>query len=397
MSTVLLTGATGLVGSELLRRILSWDPGTTVVLLVRSRRRQTAEQRVDALLADLFPEGTRKPDRGRVRIVEGDLLANRLGLTPEAFEALGRSLTHVYHLGADVRFDLPLQDARDIHVAATRGILDLASFGAARGELERFHHVSTFAAGRRDTGAVILEAPPLLTREFRNTYEQTKAEAEALALERAGDIPLTIHRIGIVVGDSRTGWTSKFDTFYLAMRLLLDGVRNGLKLGRVPVSGRALLNAIPVDFAADALYALGQGRRGQSGEILHFTAGSRATRVADALQQVMDHYVAFLARSGQAAPQLPELVPLDDLTSESLSEALGFGVSPEVLEVLRQLMPYAFDNAFYDNRALMAALAGTSLRPEPISVALPQLTDYVLRTNWGNPQEPRPDLPGRPV
>ena len=397
MSTVLLTGATGLVGSELLRRILSWDPGATVAVLVRSRGRRTAEERVDALLADLFPQGTLKPARGRVRIVGGDLLAERLGLEPRAFEELGRSLTHVYHLGADVRFDLPLADAREIHVGATRAVLDLASFAAARGELERFHHISTFAAGRRDTRALVLEGPPLLTRGFRNTYEQTKAEGEAVALERAGDVPVTIHRIGIVLGDSRTGWTSKFDTFYLAMRLLLDGVNHGLELERVPVSGRALLNAIPVDFASDALYALGQGRGGPSGEILHFTVGDRATRVFDALEQTMQVYVAYLARSGQVPPRLPELVPLDDVSSESLSEALGIGISTEVLGVLRRLMPYAFDNAVYDNRAFVAALAGTSLRPEPISVALHRITEYPLRTNWGTPHEPRPELPGRPV
>jgi hypothetical protein len=60
-------------------------------------------------------------------------------------------------------------------------------------------------------------------------------------------------------------------------------------------------------------------------------------------------------------------------------------------------MPYAFDDAVYDNRALVAALADTPLRPEPIAVALPRIADYPLRTNWGNPHEPRPELPRRPV
>lgn len=397
MSTVFLTGATGLVGSELLRRLLTWDPRTTVVVLVRPRRRHSAEERLSALLAELFPAGTPQPDRRRVRFVEGDLSAPRLGLSAADFDAAGRDLTHVYHLGADVRFDLPLDVARAVHVAATDAMLDLAAASAARGELERFHHVSTFAAGRRDLQPVVLELPPLLTRTFRNSYERTKAEAEALVLERSAEIPATIHRLGIVIGDSRTGWTSKFDTFYLMVRLLLDQLDQGLRLERLPVPGRALLNAIPVDIAADALYAIGHSRAGRSGEILHYTAGDRATRVLDALRLLIEEGAASDRRAGHEPRPIPELVALDDATPETVGQVLSADVSAGVLEMLSQLMPYGFDNAVYDNRNLLAALENTPIRVPPIAEVIGSLVAYPHRSNWGTVYEPRPPLAGPPI
>jgi thioester reductase-like protein len=269
MPTVLLTGATGLIGSELLRRIVRWDPATTVALLVRRRGRRTPAERVDDLWAELFPPSAGPaPPKSRVRILEGDLQAPQLGLDARAYTSLAHEVSAIYHLGADVRFDLPLEAARAINVTGTLALADLGMEAAKRGQFERFHQISTFAASGRLAGrTVVPEAPPVLSRSFRNTYEQTKAEAEVALLARSGELPLTIHRVGIVVGDSRTGWTSKFDVFYMMFRLLLDDFEDGFPLDKVPISSRARVNAVPVDLVADALFALGALRRGESGEI----------------------------------------------------------------------------------------------------------------------------------
>jgi len=267
LSAILITGTTGLIGSELLRRILVWTPDSRVALLLRGRGSRTPQQRLEALLGDLFPApGEAGTLAERIRIVEGDLQDERLGLTPREFDDLAADVGPIFHLGADVRFDQALEAARAVQVGGSRALSRLALASLRRGEFARFHHVSTFAAGRRSDVPVVPEEPPILDRSFRNTYEQSKAEAESVLLERAGDLPLTIHRVGIVVGDSRTGWTSKFDAFYMLMRLLLE-LEPTAPVVHVPVPGRALLNAVPIDFTTDALFALGQRRQDKSGTI----------------------------------------------------------------------------------------------------------------------------------
>ena len=399
MPTVLITGATGLIGSELLRRVLSWSPGLTVALLVRPRGRRSPDERVGELLAELFPASSGPPPpRTRLRIVPGDLAAPGLGLSPRAHADLAADLVAIHHLGADVRFDLPLDDARAINVEGARALADLAVEAVRHGEFERFHHISTFAASGRAPGrALIPEAPPVLAREFRNTYEQTKAEAELALLERAGEVPLTIHRAGIVVGDSRNGWTSKFDVFYMLFRLLLDDVDLGFPLERVPVPSRARVNALTIDFVADALYALGSLQRGDSGEILHFTAGASASFSADALEAGMAHFARYLGELGRRVPALPELIRLDDLSPEGAEAVLGSEYAPAILDIVGALMPYGFDDAVYDNRALLAALAATPLRPRPLEADVARIIEYPLRSAWGTIPEDRPPLGTPPV
>jgi long-chain acyl-CoA synthetase len=395
MSVVFVTGATGLIGSEFLRRLLTWDEDADVMLLVRPKGPRSPEARIDALLGQLFPgAGAVARIRPRVHAVEGDLRQDRLGLTESTFSTLASSVTSIYHLGADVRFDLPLDDARETHVKGTGRVLELARASARRGQLERFHHVSTFAAGRVDGASWIPEAPPVLDRSFRNSYEQTKAEAEALVLGFTRDVPLTIHRVGIVLGDSRTGWTSKFDVFYMLVRLLLEEAVVQADSLRFPVP-QGLMNAVPVDFVADALYALGHLRRGPSGEIFHYTAGARTTSMFEAIQRGTHWYREYLRRTGQPVPNEATLILLDEESPEAMEAALG-DLSGEVMAMIRQLTPYGFDKAIYDNEQMMAALAGTPILPPPIASVLQPIVEYPLRTGWGSRPEPRPPL-GRPV
>ena len=395
MSLVLVTGATGLIGSEFLRRLLAWDTDAEVALLVRPKGARSAGARVERLLEQMFPGAPSSASMAsRVRVFEGELETDRLGLSDAQFNDLASSITSIFHFAADVRFDLPLEDARELQVHGTGRALGLARVAARRGHLERFHHISTFAAGRIEGASWIPEAPPVLDRGFRNTYEQSKAEAEALVLESAREVPVTIHRVGIVLGDSRTGWTSKFDTFYMLIRLLLEDptILTGSFQIALP---HALLNALPLDFVADALYALGHLRRGPSGEILHHTAGARATPLIEGVRLAARCYRQYMLRTGQPAPGEMDYRLVEQESPAAEDAPIG-DLADEVMAMVQQLMPYAFDRAVYDNEKLLAALAGTPLIPPPIGSILQPIVEYPLRTGWGIRPEPRPPL-GRPV
>jgi thioester reductase-like protein len=392
----LLTGATGFIGSEFLRRLVTWSPDVEPIILVRPRGRQRAEARVDALWRDLFGIAA-DARRLAVRVVEGDLISERLGLDDATYEDLAASVTEIWHFGADVRFDQPVEMARQIHVAGTLHLATLAHHAVGYGQFTRFHHISTYATARRDNATRFSESPPVLTSRFRNTYEQTKAEGEAALLARAGSIPVTIARIGIVVGDSRTGWTPKFDVFYFPIRLLLEEMNDSLGRMRIPVLGTARSNAVAVDDVVDALYVLGQRPRGPSGEILHLVPGTRAPLVATAITIGMKLFVESRARRGQAPPQLPEIAALPDVSPGSFAQVLGEEMPPEVLEMVMQVMPYAFDAAVWENDRLVEALAGSGIECRPIDTVLGPIVDYPVRTAWGSIPEGRPPLGQPPV
>src|SRR6185503_1551609 len=105
--------------------------------------------------------------------------------------------------------------------------------------------VSTcYVAGRR-TGE-ILETELEHRAGFRNFYEETKYLAEAEVEKLKNDLPVTIFRPSVVVGDSRTGETAKYDGIYY---LILYLRKSPALLRFVNVGNDAVkLNLVPVDF-----------------------------------------------------------------------------------------------------------------------------------------------------
>jgi thioester reductase-like protein len=106
-----------------------------------------------------------------------------------------------------------------------------------------------------------------LGQPFKNHYESTKFQAEVWVRELADVVPSTIYRPAIVVGDSRTGETQKFDGPYYILRSISRSVRLKSPIAQF---GRASapFNVVPVDFVVDAIAAL-SGDREADGETLH--------------------------------------------------------------------------------------------------------------------------------
>lgn len=209
--TVLLTGATGFLGTFVASRL-----DEAPLCLVRG------------------PDARRRLPGARV--LEADLLA---GVPP-----LPSDVHAIVHCAADVAFDRPLAKARAINVEGTRRLLSAAAELPA---LERFVHVSTaYVAG---IGPEAFSEGDLdLDQRFRNTYEQTKFESERLV--RSSGLPVTVVRPSIVVGDSRTGWTNSFNVLYAPLRALARGL-----VDQLPAHPDALVDIVPVDHVADVILA----------------------------------------------------------------------------------------------------------------------------------------------
>ncbi|MCA1689501.1 MAG: SDR family oxidoreductase, partial [Actinobacteria bacterium] len=238
--SVLLTGATGFLGMEVLVRLLE-QPDTEIVALVRARDRAEASRRIDTVLAQLYelPPATAAE---RILALPGDVSLPGLGLDPDDRRAVVGRTTEIVHCAASISFALPLEQARSINTEGTRSLLSLA--GEIPG-LRRVVHVSTAYVGGRHAGT-FGEDDLDVGQEFRNSYEQSKFEAEIEVM--ASDLPLVIARPSIVVGDRLSGWTPTFNVIYWPLRAFARGM-----LEEVPADPDGVVDVVPVDYVADAL------------------------------------------------------------------------------------------------------------------------------------------------
>jgi thioester reductase-like protein len=246
-----LTGFPGFIGRRLTRALLEADPEATIVALIEEKQLDRARECAQAI------------DPERIELLTGDISRQGLGLSDEASERLQRETVQVFHLAAIYNLAVPLDLAEKVNVAGTGNVLELC----ARCErLERLNYVSTaYVAGDR-TG-VVYEHELVLGQGFKNHYESTKFQAEVWVQVRMRDIPTTIYRPAIVVGDSRTGETEKFDGPYYMLRTI---ARAAERPGPIPQIGSedSPFNVVPVDFIVSAIVAA-SGDEEARGEVLH--------------------------------------------------------------------------------------------------------------------------------
>lgn len=183
----------------------------------------------------------------RVKFVEGDITQRLYVETNDVAE--------IYHLAAIYDLSVPRDVGMRVNVEGTRNVLDFAE--RCRG-LRRLHYVSTcYVSGRYD--GLYREDDVDVGQRFNNYYEETKFIAEVDVRKRG--LPTTIYRPSVVVGDSKTGATQKFDGPYYVLRWLLRQPR----IAVLPVVGRPSryrFNCVPRDFIIDAIDRL--SARGES-------------------------------------------------------------------------------------------------------------------------------------
>lgn len=295
MKNYFITGASGAIGSALVPLLLR-QPDNQITLLLRAPSDDDLAARLAALCQFWQIEATDKPTRERVRALRGDVTRPDFGLDAVAYRQLCAECTHIIHSAGNVRMNLPIEQARRSSVDSARHILALAHASA---HLEKVELVSTVGVGGR-TYAMVPEEWLTGPRQFHNTYEQAKADAEEIVrLEVEGGLPLTVHRPSMVVGDSVTGRIIHFQVFYHLCEFL-SGRRT---LGLSPRFGAARLDIIPADYVAGAI-AWSSTTTVSSGRILHSCSGPSLSLP---LQPLRDSVRQSFARAGRRLPPVINL------------------------------------------------------------------------------------------
>jgi len=361
VTTVLITGATGVVGSALVLRFLERSDAS-LALVIRARSEEHLHERLGRLF-DFWRSQLSDPSAlERIEAVRGDVTLPRLGLESDGYREYSERLTHIVHSAADVRLNRSLEEARVIAVGSAREILALADRCRRGGDFQKLEFVSTIGVGGDLDGAVE-ERQITDTRGFRNSYEAAKAEAEELVFQAIeGGLPATIHRPSMVVGESRTGRIISFQVFYYLCELL-SGRRTG---GFVPRIRGVRLDTVPCDFVADAI-AWSSDSEGTAGRVLHLCSGpERSIEISE----LSDRVRAVLDELGVGLPKLRRvpfwmLVAGAKLLRPMMDERGRRGLSN--LPMFRQ---YAQSRQFFENTKTTALLSNAGIE-------IPRIQDYL--------------------
>lgn len=355
MPTTFFTGYPGFLGSALLPRVLGRDDDLVAVCLVQPRFLPLAQGRVAEL------ERAEPALRGRIRLVEGDISVPGIGV--DGVGDLQREIVEIWHLAAvydlSVRRDLAMR----VNVDGTRHLLD---FAGGCPELGRFQYVSTCYVSGRYTG-IYRETDLAKGQRFNNHYEESKYLAEVLVQERMADgLPASIYRPAVVVGDSATGVTQKYDGPYFVMRWLLRSPRvTVLPTIGDPTAFR--FNAVPRDFVVSAIEYL-SGRKEAEGKVyaLADPAPLTVAELIDVMAEATGRRVVTIPAPMRLAKAAIEHVP---------------GVYP-LLGIPSEGVDYFSHPTHYDTTQASADLAGSGITCPPF----PSYVDALVRFVRAHPE-----------
>lgn len=341
---ILFTGFPGFIGRRLVARLLADDPSAEVICLVQPAFLQRATQEIGRMREALAG--------ATLSCVSGDITDRRLGLGAQHAE-LARRVTEVWHLAAIYDLAVPFEIARQVNVEGTRHVLDFCADCPAFHRLVYFS--TAYVAGQR-TG-VIRESELQQGQGFKNHYEATKFAAEVLVADAMlQGLRGIVIRPAIVVGDSRSGETDKFDGPYYAFRLISLLGRLPMRLPRIGPSA-ARVNIVPVDYLVEATIALARDPRA-TGHTFQLV-DPNALEAAELYSRMCELVTGRPADERAIPPALVERLLALPLVGRWI------GVPPEAL-------------AYFNHRATFDC-SNTLRHLEGSGIALPDVREYLPR------------------
>jgi nucleoside-diphosphate-sugar epimerase len=325
--------------------------------------------------------------------MSSDLSAPGLGLNPLDIAYLSRRPLKVIHCAASIRFieERTSGEPYRTNVDGTAALLDLCQ----QLNVIDLHYVSTAYVGSRSGQAVVTEEWVDSESMAGNDYERSKIMAERLVRSCTGIRSRTIHRPSIVVGDSRTSYTSTFHGFYAPLQVGAayakefgfspqagDGFR-----GQLGLSANDSKNIVAVDWVANAIVAVALQPPTSAARILHWTHPRPvACEVMQAaIVDAIERRYGVEARGAQRAIE----EPATQVLPETFREQMGVYES------------YFGNDPVFDATAAKGALTQATCTVgecPPIDYQrLSELADFAIEHNFGWPKLPPRELPHRLV
>ncbi len=318
--------------------------------LVQSKFMSTARSRLEHIVK-AYPHL-----RGRIDLTSGDITQRNLGL--DCVSCMRDETSEIFHLAAIYDLSVPRDVAMLVNVQGTRNVLDFAEEAP---QLRRLHDVSTCYVSGHYAG-FFSEDDLDKGQSFKNYYEETKylAEVEVRARIRGG-LPATIYRPAIVVGDSRTGVTQKYDGPYFVIRWLL---RQPL-IAVLPIVGKVSatrVNFVPRDYVVDAISYL-SSLDASVGRVYHLVDPEPLT-VSELIELI-----------GHATRRIIVRIPLSIALAKFAIDRVP-GVYA-LMQIPAAVIDYFASSTLYSCTRTLADLVGSGVKVPPFPTYVDRLVDFV--------------------
>lgn len=251
MSNIFITGATGFLGPELIKEILTFSDDR-IYALVRGEDAVKARQRLISKLEEVFNQRQlNDEEKGRIEVYVGDITRKNMGFNKNVLHNLIEKIDTIYHTAAITDLNQPLEKVRDVNAYGTRNVLDFAVLCKKKNNFKKVNHISTvyvMGIGQAQFKENDLE----VGQKFNNTYEQTKYEAEQVIFQyRKKGLDIDIFRPSIILGRYKDGKTTKFKMFYQPLHFFSLELFN-----KIPVIKDGKTHLVNIDIAARAIYLI---------------------------------------------------------------------------------------------------------------------------------------------
>jgi thioester reductase-like protein len=367
---IFLTGSTGYIGAHIAELLLDRHRDR-LNLLIRAKTAQEANERLwrAMQLHQDFPPflealGT------RISVFRGDLTEPRFGLAAAEYARLVGTTESVIHCAASLNRKSE-KSCLNVNLRGTLEVAQLARRAQNAHGLRRFSQVSTVAvAGRRSHEVVTEDASIDWDLSDYDPYARTKKFCEHMVGELLSDVPRTVFRPSIVLGDSRCAETTQFDMVRAFVFLA------GLPV--LPFRPADRVDIVPVDYVAESVVALHQ-KQDPSHEIYHLSSGTGSETFAQLTR-------ALARAAGTMEPLYwPGLErPFSSAVSWISRTRGGLGRSASLLKVF---LPYLVWDTVFDNSRVVAEMGRA---PEPFSKYCYPLLRFSREHHFSYPYRPWP-------
>lgn len=364
---VILTGATGGLGSECLEKLLNIFPGHFIVLFIRANSAEHLMSRLNTIFDYLKVQ---EDKRERVIPLLSDICQPDFGLDKHLYDSLVRNVTHFYHIAANVDFNLSFESSAAINVISTNNVLSFVSEAKQQNNEIKLNYVSTaYVVGDRKNK--LKESELNCNQDFYNGYEKSKFVAECKVESLKQELPITIYRPSMIVGHSDSGRIKNYFAFYDFLKIL------GLVSSRVLLADpNVKVDIVPSDYVANAICYFSTQQSSQ-GKTYHLTAGlERSLTIGEVLDVVFSD--CELPRSYRR----PQVIPADYFWSNASEEEVRRFKNSAMSLLLKTYTPYLSHERDFEVSKTMEILSHQSIVLPSVRKFLPNVVHYAIKNKY---------------